>query len=210
MLRARTAAAKDERRQALLNAALDEFFERGFTAARMDDIARRAGLSKGTLYLYFDSKDALFIALIETVAAPNVEKVEQLAASAPSAAAALHALTGFMPHVIRETSLPRVVKVLLADAGAFPDVVRRYRSQVIDRVLAAVAKVLERGQLSGELSVDDPRLTARLVVAPVILSAIWRVVFEIDPEAKVDLDALFALHEKMLLRALAPTPGGAA
>ncbi|NIA68267.1 TetR/AcrR family transcriptional regulator [Pelagibius litoralis] len=209
MLRARTPAAKDERRQALLKAALDEFFDRGFTAARMDDIARRAGLSKGALYLYFDSKDALFIALIETVAAPNVEKVEHLAAAAPSATAALHALTGFMPHLIRETPLPRVVKVLLADAGAFPDVVRRYRSQVIDRVLAAIAAVLERGKRSGELAVDDPKLTARLVVAPVLLSAIWSVVFEIDPEARVDLDALFALHKKMLLHALAANPDAA-
>ena len=68
MQRARSEAAKDTRRQALLTAALDEFFERGFAAARMDDIARRAGFSKGTLYLYFDSKEALFASLIETFA----------------------------------------------------------------------------------------------------------------------------------------------
>ena len=60
MKRARSDEAKDERRAQLLDAALDEFFEKGFSAARMDDIARRAKLSKGTLYLYFDSKKAMF------------------------------------------------------------------------------------------------------------------------------------------------------
>jgi len=202
MQKARTSEAKDERRQAVLNAALDEFFERGFAATRMDDIARRVGLSKGTLYLYFDSKEALFISLLETAAIPNVEMIEKLSATALSAADAIHSLTAFMPHVIRETPMPRVIKVLIADAGAFPDVVRTYRRQVIDRVLAAVAKFLERGHASGELVVDDPQLTARLVVAPVILSAIWRVVFETDPEARIDLDDLFSLHGRMLLRAL--------
>lgn len=210
MLRARTLEAKDERRQAFLTAALDEFFERGFAAARMDDIARRAGLSKGALYLYFESKEALFTALIDTIAAPNVERLERAAAAAPSAAAALHALMTLAPRLIRDTPLPRVAKVILADSRAFPDVVRRYRTQIVDRVLGIVAGILARGQESGELAVEDPKLTARLVVAPVILSAIWRVVFEIDPEAKVDLDALFAQHERMLLRALAPENGAAA
>ena len=210
MLRARTSEAKGERRQALLKAALDEFFERGFTAARMDDIARRAGLSKGTLYLYFDSKEALFTALVDTIAVPNVERIEGMVITLPSATEALRALMAFAPRMIRETPLPRVAKVLIADAGAFPDVVRRYRSQVIDRVLAAVAGVLERGRAAGEFTVDDPQLTARLVVAPIILSAIWRVVFETDSETPIDLDALFALHETMLLRALSAEAGGGA
>lgn len=202
MRRARTSQAKDQRRQAMLNAALDEFFERGFTAARMDDIARRAGLSKGTLYLYFESKEALFGALIDSIALPNVTRMEEFLAAAPSARAALHALMGFLPQLIRDTPVPRIAKVLIADAGAFPEVVQRYRHQVIDRILAAVTALLERGRDSGELVVDDPRLTARLVVAPVAFSAIWRVVFETDPAARVDLDALFATHERMLLRAL--------
>lgn len=208
MSRARTNEAKNECRKAFMNAALDEFFERGFAAARMDDIARRVGLSKGTLYLYFDSKEALFNALVETIAVPNVELIEKFTAAAPSATEGIRSLMAFVPHVIRETPMPRVVKVLIADSGAFPDVVRRYRRQVVDRVLAAIAGLLERGHAAGELIVEDPHLTARLVVAPIILSAIWRVVFETDPKARVDLNALFALHERMLLRALSADDGG--
>ena len=104
--------------------------------------------------------------------------------------------------------MPRVAKVLIADSGAFPDVVQRYRRQVVDRVLAAVAGLLERGHAAGEMVIDEPPLTARLVVAPIIMSAIWRVVFETETEAGIDLNALFALHERLLLRALSAGDGG--
>ena len=82
MQRARTDADKDDRRQALIAAALDEFYERGFAAARMDDIARRAKLSKGALYLYFDSKEALFQAVTESFILPHIEMVEAAAGAA--------------------------------------------------------------------------------------------------------------------------------
>ena len=78
MQRARSQTDKDARRQLLLQAALDEFFERGFAAARMEDIARRVDLSKGTVYLYFKSKDDLFRALIEEHALPNLETIEMI------------------------------------------------------------------------------------------------------------------------------------
>jgi AcrR family transcriptional regulator len=95
MKRARSDDAKDERRQALLLVALDEFFQKGFTAARMDDIARRAGLSKGTLYLYFESKEALFTALIETLAMPNLSHIETISTMASTIREALDRLVAF-------------------------------------------------------------------------------------------------------------------
>ena len=106
MLRARSDEAKDERRQALLGAALDEFFEKGFTATRMDDIARRAKLSKGTLYLYFDSKEAMFRSLIESFALPNLAKIEQITTSAGSLRDALSGLASFVPLLIRHSEMP--------------------------------------------------------------------------------------------------------
>lgn len=206
MQRARTDQAKDERRQAFLAAALDEFFERGFAAARMDDIAKRAGLSKGAIYLYFDSKEALFTELIESIAVPNIERVITVVDTVPSATEALQGAMAIAPQIVRQTPLPRIAKILIADAGAFPDVVRGYRRNIVDRGLAAIAALLERGAAAGEFEVEDPQLTARLVVAPMIFSAIWTVVFEIDPEARLDVEALFKLHERMLLRALS-APG---
>lgn len=203
-LRARTREAKDERRQAALAAALDEFFERGFSAARMDDIARRAGVSKGALYLYFDSKEALFTALIDEFAVPNVERLESVARQAGSGADAIRALMRFAPTLVSESPVPKIIKVLISDAFTFPRVVAAYRRNVIERALGVVARALENAQACGEFDIEDPQLTARLVAAPLVLSAIWRVVFESDSDKRVDVHALFRLHEKLLLRALRP------
>jgi AcrR family transcriptional regulator len=200
--RARTEEAKDERRGALISAALDEFFEKGFAATRLDDIAKRAGLSKGSIYLYFDSKESLFQALIESVALSRVEMLEQAAAAIPSGLGALQAVGRLAPSVIRESNLPRLMKVMISDARMFPDIVRDYRRNVLDRVLGLIAGVLERSMEAGEIHRGDPKLLARLVVAPVALSGIWHVVFNTDPEAEVDLDALFALHVETMTRAL--------
>ncbi len=202
MQRARTVEAKDDRRQVLLSAALHEFFERGFTAARMDDIAKRAGVSKGALYLYFDSKEALFTSLVETFALPNVERIEATARAAGSARNAIRAVMTLAPVLVRESPVPLIAKILIADAPAFPEVVTTYRKTVIERVLGVFGGILKDAHEAGEIEVDDPDLTARLIVAPIMFSAMWRVVFEHDSEAKLDVAALFALHEKMLMRAL--------
>lgn len=199
MQRARTQEAKEERRQALLAAALDEFFERGFTAARMDDIAARADLSKGSLYLYFDSKDALFAALVEEYALPNVARIEAFAQSGLSG---LSMMLRMAPALIRETPIPKIMKVLISEAPSFPEMATAYRRQVIERGLGAMTAMLKKANDAGEITINDPKLTARLVVAPMVMSALWRVAFEHDAEARVDLDALFAAYEPMLMRAL--------
>lgn len=202
MQRARTLEAKDLRRQGLVTAALDEFFERGFSAARMDDIAARAGFSKGTLYLYFDSKEALFAAVVQTIAVPNLERLETAAATAGGGLEAISAIMRLAPAMLRTSPVPKIAKVIISDAKVFPAIVTAYRKTVIERFLAVIAGVLKKAQTDGEIDIGDPYLTARLVVAPIIFSAIWFVTFEHDEEAVVDLDALFSLHEKMLIRAL--------
>ncbi|MEM9617669.1 MAG: TetR/AcrR family transcriptional regulator [Pseudomonadota bacterium] len=208
MQRARTQQAKDQRRKALLTAALDEFYERGFTAARIDDIASRARLSKGSVYLYFDSKDALFTELVKEYALPNVERLEAMAGQAGSAAGAIKMLMGFAPVLVRETVVPKIMKVLIADAPAFPETVTAYRKNVVERGLGLITGILRKASDSGEFQIAAPEMTARLVVAPMIFSAIWKIAFEHDAQARMDIKALFALHEKMLLAAL--SSGGAA
>ena len=202
MLRARSNEAKDERRQALLGAALDEFFEKGFAATRMDDIARRAGLSKGTLYLYFGSKEALFQGLIETLATPNLKIVETITSQSTSLKDALARIRQFAPFLVRQTDLPRLMKVLIGDSHLFPEVVRAYREDLIDRVLSMITSLLQRAHDTGEAIIDTPALTARLLMAPMIFSAIWQAVFNQKSKADIDLDELFRIHEQMMLKAL--------
>ncbi len=201
MQRARTQKAKDDRRAAVVAAALDEFYEKGFAAARMEDIAGRAGLSKGGLYLYFDSKEALFEAVIESFAMPTVARFEALAETAGGVSALIDALTKLAPAIIREGRIPKIVKVLIGDAPAFPAVATAYRRNVIDRVLAVIIHILRKAKETGEIDIADPALAARLMAAPMLLSAVWRIVFDHDDEARIDLDALFAQHSVMLKRA---------
>ncbi len=202
MRRARTEKAKDDRRIALATAALDEFYEKGFAAARMEDIARRAGLSKGAVYLYFDSKEALFEAVVETFAAPNVERLEGVAAMATNVGALIDAVAALAPAIIREGRIPKIAKILIGDAPAFPSLTTMYRKKVVERGLGALTGVLARAKERGEIMIGEPALTARLVAAPMIFSAVWRIVFEHDDDARVDLDALFAEHAALLKRAL--------
>nr|WP_321361807.1 TetR/AcrR family transcriptional regulator [uncultured Hyphomonas sp.] len=202
MARARTEEAKDERRQALLAAALDEFFEKGFAATRMDDIARRAGLSKGALYLYFDSKEAMFGALVVSLATPNLEIIKRITEQAASLKEALHGIREFAPFVIRQTDMPRLIKVLVGDSQLFPELVQTYRHDLIERVLSMIAALLQRADEAGEAKIENPQLTARLIMAPIIFSALWQAVFNQTSEAEVDLDQLFAIHEQMMLNAL--------
>ncbi len=201
MRRATTEQSKEQRRKDIVQAALDEFFERGFAAARMTDIAKRAGVTKGTLYLYYPSKDALFGAVIDTVAAPRLAQMEELAQNVTRAQDVISALMQLGPTLVRQTALPRIIKILVSDGNAFPPLALSYREQIVDRVLALVSGVIERGQQNGEFRMTDPKLTARLVVAPVVMSAVWSVLFE-RHDKPVDLEALFELHRDILLRAL--------
>ena len=194
--------AKAAKKQLMLHAALDEFYEKGFTAARMDDIAKRCGLSKGTLYLYFNSKQALFNGLVETIAKPNQAKLIEMMTLAPTAESAIVALTEFMPNIIEHSQLPRLIKILIGDSGAFPEVVQNYKEQVIEQALAALAEVFHRSNATGETQLDDPELFCRLMVAPVIFSAIWKAVFADPDDLGFDLQALFKLHQKVMLHAL--------
>ncbi len=209
MKRARSDADKDARRQALLQAALNEFYEKGFFAARMDDIAARAELTKGTLYLYFKNKESLFQALIESIGVANANRIEELLAQADSLRAALTVITHTAPMLLKQSKLPMLMKVLVADSVTFPDTVRAYREQVVERVLAALSDVLRRAHERGEAQVPEPALTARLVVAPVVMSALWSLLAASDEQAPaVDLEALFELHHAHLCRALAIAPDG--
>ena len=202
MSRARTDAQKEDRRSAIIRAALDEFFERGFAAARIDDIAKRAGLAKGTVYLYFASKEALFEAIIDALARPNFTALETLVNEAPSFRAALEQFAAFAPTLVTATDMPKLMKVMVGDSHSFPEIVADYRATVLDRMLGAVAGLIARGQASGELRAADPNLAARIMVAPVVVSALWQAVFGRTGDPQPDVQALVALHVEGLWRAL--------
>lgn len=202
MQRARTPQAKERRKQAVLDAALHEFYERGYSAARMDDIARRAEVTKGTLYLYYDSKETLFRALIQSLVEPNLKRIQVIASQATCLESAMQQLARLMPWILQTSQMPKLMKVLIGDSHTFPEIVRDYREQVIERFLSAISGMLQREIDHGRVRQCDPHLAARLIVAPIVMQGIWQALFGNDPAARVDLEQLFQLHAGNILRAL--------
>jgi AcrR family transcriptional regulator len=185
------------RREAILTAALDEFSERGFAATRLDDVARRAGIAKGTIYLYFRDKESLFQELIRTMLTPLVGTIEAMgAADLPLGSLAGHIAELFVREIY-ETRRKDVVRLMITEGRRFPKLAEFYYREVLSRIIAAVRALLKRAAARGEVApglVDFPQIMA----APGLLAIIWDGLFErfepLDVRAmmKTHLDLLFA------------------
>lgn len=196
---------KEARPQEIVDAALEVFSERGFAAARLDDVAARAGVSKGTLYLYFPNKEELFKAVVRAAIIPNIEMAERLLAeNRDSSFAILEKLLVIMATRILRTKAGAIPKLIIAEAGNFPDLARFYYDEVIRRAFALLSAVLARGVESGEFRPLDIDSTVRLIVAPMLMSALWRSSFEALEGRPLDVPALLRAHLDHLRRALAP------
>lgn len=196
---------KEARPQEIVDAALEVFSERGFAAARLDDVAARAGVSKGTLYLYFPNKEELFKAVVRAAIVPNIEMAERLLAeNRDSSFAILEKLLVIMATRILRTKAGAIPKLIIAEAGNFPDLARFYYDEVIRRAFALLSAVLARGVESGEFRPLDIDSTVRLIVAPMLMSALWRSSFEALEGRPLDVPALLRAHLDHLRRALAP------
>src|SRR5258705_10827815 len=142
---------KDARPQEILEAALSVFAERGFAAARMEQIAARAGVSKGTIYLYFDSKEAVFRALVHEVLGTQLTRFADFArASSGPVAPVIAGILRGIGEFIATSNRVVLPKIVIAEAGNFPDLARIYREEVIENGLALFAGLLKKGMASGE------------------------------------------------------------
>lgn len=195
---------KDTRPDELLDAALAVFAEKGFAAARMEDIAARAGAAKGTIYLYFPSKEAVFEALVRSAVVPNLERAEALAAAHSGAIEPLlRQLMAVLVEVIRDSRLVVLPRLLIGELYKFPELARFYRREVIERGLGLIARLHRQGVERGEFRPQDSEAVARLVVAPVLLMAVWRTVFAVHDAEPFDPGPVLEAHVETLLRGLA-------
>jgi AcrR family transcriptional regulator len=194
---------KDARPAEIVAAALEVFAEKGFAAARLDDIASRAGVSKGALYLYFETKQHLFEAVVRDAVLPNIEAVEQVAKTADIPFAMLaRMLLARVGEFASTTPLGAVAKMVIAESGNFPDLARVWHDQVVSRALGVLTGVIERGQARGEVRAGDPRFHAFAIIGPLLMGVIWREVLQPVGGAPVDLRALAAQHVETVLGGL--------
>lgn len=166
---------KDARPGELVEAALDLFVERGFAATKMEDIARRAGVTKGTAYLYFPNKEALFKAVIETALLPRVARGEAIALEQHASAwLGLVAVVREWWGVLSEPRIAGIPKLMCAECGNFPELAAYYKAEVIDRVIAMLRGLLVRGMDSGEFRRMDDDYATRVLVAPLVMAMLWQ------------------------------------
>jgi AcrR family transcriptional regulator len=164
---------KDARPGEILEAALDLFVEKGFAATRLEDVAQRAGVSKGTVYLYFDSKEDLFKAVIRSGMVRAIEEAERrVAAYSGSAADLLRELYTAWWQNIGGTKLAGIPKLMISEAQNFPDLARFYYEEVIQRGSQLFARTIERGIERGEFRRVNVDHTVRAMVSPLIMRAI--------------------------------------
>lgn len=189
------AARGADRREAILAAALDEFAERGFAAARLDDVAKRAGIAKGTIYLYFRDKETLFQELLSAMLTPIIGGFEALGqADVPAKQLAEHMRDVFVTEVF-ETRRKDVIRLMIAEGRRFPKLAEFYYREVLSRIIEALRAILKRGAARGEVPeqlVEFPQLMA----APGLVAIIWTGLFE--DLAPLDVRKMMQAHIDIL------------
>lgn len=165
----------EERPQQIIDAALTIFGERGLAGARLEDIAKHAGLSKGTIYLYFPNKEELFREVVRHTIVAQIERAEGelAAASKQSAWETLEQFVRGYWEFLRSPKFAALFRLIHAELSSFPDLVRFYAAEVVERWRRLVTGILERGIESGEFRDVDPEVAARMLSPMLLMHAMW-------------------------------------
>ena len=196
---------KEDRPAEITQAALAAFAENGYAATRVEEVAKRAGVSKGLLYLYFKTKEDLFKAVIRSFLSPRIDalidNIEQSELSAEE----------FMrgPFLTFATSLPKspakiLVRLMIAEGPKHPDLIAWYWENVVSRALAALRTLIRRGVDNGEFRESALNEFPQLLVAPVFFSMIWTIVFQ--PHSDLDTDRFIESHVNLELDSIKAKP----
>lgn len=163
----------EERPKQILDAALAVFAERGLAAARLDDIAKLAGLSKGTIYLYFATKEDLFREVIRTSVIAFIARAEAFFEAEPDP---VHSLNAWMDGYwgwLRSPVFPTMHRLVNTELRSFPDLAAFYTTEVIERAQRLVREMLERGMDAGHFRRMDPQVAARMLSSLFVTHAMW-------------------------------------
>jgi len=194
---------KNARPEEILAAALDVFTDRGFAATKLEDVARRAGVTKGTIYLYFENKEALFKALIRQTIVPVIAQGEELAKSFTGSARDLfERLVREYWRLVGETSLVGIPKLMMAEANNFPELARFYYEEVVTRGHRLMASVLERGIKAGEFRPVNVAVATKLAMAPVMHAVIARKAFSACMPEGFDIASYLDTHIDLYLHGI--------
>lgn len=187
----------------MLDAALAVFGEKGFAATKVDDIARRAGVSKGTVYLYFSSKEALLEGIVQRAVAPIADgAAPDMAQFEGDPRLPITMLLLMMSQLLSDPDKIAIPKLILREVMNFPALAEMYRDSVLDKVVPALTGLIARGVEQGYLRPVDPELTVRSVVGPLLAHVALSEIFGIRPADGLDMERLVENHIDILFRGI--------
>jgi AcrR family transcriptional regulator len=202
---------KEARPAELTEAALDLFVEKGYAATRLDDVAAKAGVSKGTLYLYFDSKETLFKAVVREGLLPALQEGEQLVASYTGTSTdLLREVIRGMWQLIGAQRVGGIPKLVFAEARNFPEIAHFYHEEVIRRGTGLIGSVVERGIARGEFRPRNMTAAVHVLVAPILMRMIWQHSMDLCSASAVPIDDFLDEYFDILLHGLCSPSGGEA
>lgn len=188
----------------ILDAALTVFVAKGYAATRLDDVAAAAGVSKGLLYRYFDNKAELFKAMVRQMLVSTIRNAGDRIRASATATEALDFFLEQMKAVAGDPRRSAIPKLIISESGNFPELAIFYLAEVIGPAMAQLGALIQRGISAGEFRQVDPANTARLLVAPFLMTVIWRHTFAQHEAGTFDPDALIDQHRDILLAGLSP------
>jgi AcrR family transcriptional regulator len=190
---------KVHRQEEILSAAFEVFAAHGYEAARIDDVARQAGIAKGTIYLYFRDKEQLFRAVVRGLVQ---KRFDAMAGSFQGTGEQLlrELLSRIYGQVVRNEKVRSIVRLLIAESGRFPQLSEIYHREIIAPGMKAVRQALLRGIASGEFRKTAAVEFPQLLAAPAILAIAWRLLH--GERYRLDLNAYSKAHLEFLLDSL--------
>jgi AcrR family transcriptional regulator len=193
----RRAQKSAARREAILAAALDEFSARGFAATRLDDVAKRAGVAKGTIYLYFADKETLFQELIRGTLGPLINALEHAQPGDVPLRQRLQAIFQLFVREIYATRRGDVARLVISEGHRFPQVAEFYYREVVERAIAAMRRIIDASVAKDDPAHDALMQFPQLVIAPALMAVVWRGLF--GRLAPLDVESLLAAHVDLIL-----------
>jgi AcrR family transcriptional regulator len=181
-----------ERRAAIIAAGLDEFIARGFAATRLDDVAKRAGVAKGTIYLHFEDKEALFQELVRTALVPLISRLAASPVAGGTARAMIESFAETFAHEVVGTRRGDILRLLIAEGARFPSLADFYYREVVSRGMAGMRALIEYGIARGEIRDTELAQFPQLIAAPAIIAVIWQGLF--GRHAPLDAMAMLRVH----------------
>ncbi|MEO1323931.1 MAG: TetR/AcrR family transcriptional regulator [Pseudomonadota bacterium] len=192
---------KEAKRSALIDAALAVFSRVGFAAAKMDDVAEEAGVSKGTVYLYFDSKEKLFEGMVKAKMSPMLDNVfDMMSDTSMSATERLKQHLRFFYKKILDSDRRQIMRLIMSEGPNFPELAEFYHANVLSRGQAAINAIIKQGVENGEFRSMQGHGLMQNVAAGALIAGMWKLVF--DRFQPIDLDAYFETHVDLILNGL--------